>query len=446
MNTACVGDEVREGEYPAALERVGRAPSIWSVRDRNDGSAVQRRHRLRRDDVGARTGDEDVAVDLEERRARMGGDGPLLDELVTVPSAEGEKLVDVETLRIDQRPFDRADRDDARTGANAGSGGAGAGLPESLDRDRRVHQGFSELLECDRGGTPDPVADGEVVHPHSLVLSHPHGFRLAMAQGEEVLRLRSHVGPGEKELAQLADALEVGVENCRAITSCKADSGLRARIRKAGDGELPGHRSCKTGELVGGHVGGHPRPAGSDREEIVVDHDDRVEPDGRLLDLENPRGRRVLPFIEGQRAHLQNPTSARDSVPDAMTSIQPELWVETPREAVAFYEAAFGATVLHRVGEGEDIVAQLAVGDAAFWIAGASTTMKRFSPRAIDGATGRTLLVVQDPDTVVRRAVAAGATEISHVNNEHGWRVGRIVDPFGHEWEIGVPLGAWPPK
>jgi PhnB protein len=40
-----------------------------------------------------------------------------------------------------------------------------------------------------------------------------------------------------------------------------------------------------------------------------------------------------------------------------MTSIQPELWVETPGEAVAFYEAAFGATVLHRVGEGEDIVA-----------------------------------------------------------------------------------------
>ena len=49
-----------------------------------------------------------------------------------------------------------------------------------------------------------------------------------------------------------------------------------------------------------------------------------------------------------------------------MTSIQPELWVETPGEAVAFYEAAFGATVLHRVGGGEDIVAQLGVGDAAF--------------------------------------------------------------------------------
>jgi PhnB protein len=70
--------------------------------------------------------------------------------------------------------------------------------------------------------------------------------------------------------------------------------------------------------------------------------------------------------------------------------------------------------------------------------------MKRLSPRAIDGATSRTLLVVEDPDSVVRRAVAAGAIESSSVSNEHGWRVGRIVDPFGHEWEIGA-LGAWPP-
>ena len=129
-----------------------------------------------------------------------------------------------------------------------------------------------------------------------------------------------------------------------------------------------------------------------------------------------------------------------------MTSIQPELWVETPREAVVFYEAAFGARVRHRVGEGEDVVAQLGVGDAAFWVAATSAVMKRLSPRAIDGATSRTLLVVEDPERVVRQAVGAGATESSPVSNEHGWRLGRIIDPFGHEWEIGVPLGAWPPS
>jgi len=128
-----------------------------------------------------------------------------------------------------------------------------------------------------------------------------------------------------------------------------------------------------------------------------------------------------------------------------LTSVQPQLWVDSPSEAVAFYEAAFGATVVHRVGDGDEIVAQLGLGAAAFWVARTSAAMKRLSPRSIDGATSRTLLVVEDPDNIVRRAVGAGATESSPVGNEHGWRLGRIVDPFGHEWEIGTPLGAWPP-
>jgi PhnB protein len=128
-----------------------------------------------------------------------------------------------------------------------------------------------------------------------------------------------------------------------------------------------------------------------------------------------------------------------------MTAIQPELWVEPAGAAIAFYAAAFGATVLHQVGDGEDIVAQLAVGDAAFWVASAAPEAKRLSPRAIGGATGRTLLIVEDPDALLARALAAGAGEASPVAEEHGWRIGRIVDPFGHEWEIGKPLGAWPP-
>jgi PhnB protein len=127
-----------------------------------------------------------------------------------------------------------------------------------------------------------------------------------------------------------------------------------------------------------------------------------------------------------------------------MTSIEPELWVDRPATAVAFYTRAFGARTLHRVGDGEDIVARLAVGEAHFWVGSAGEG--RFSPQAIGGATGRTLLVVDDPDDVLRRAVAAGAQETSAAADEYGWRLGRIVDPFGHEWEIGRPLGAWPPS
>ncbi|MFY9930291.1 MAG: VOC family protein [Streptosporangiaceae bacterium] len=128
-----------------------------------------------------------------------------------------------------------------------------------------------------------------------------------------------------------------------------------------------------------------------------------------------------------------------------MTGIQPELWIDRAAAAVAFYQAAFGARVLHQVGEDDDIVAQLAIGDAAFWVSPGGSRGPRFSPLAIGGATGRTLLVADDPDAMHARAVQAGATAAAEVTDEHGWRLGRVTDPFGHEWEIGRPLGSWPP-
>jgi PhnB protein len=103
-----------------------------------------------------------------------------------------------------------------------------------------------------------------------------------------------------------------------------------------------------------------------------------------------------------------------------VSDIQPELWVKRPTEAIAFYQAAFGAVVMHRVGDGEHAVAQLVVGDAAFWIANADPRTGRFSPAAIGGGTSRTQLVVEDPDTVVQAALSAGATLASPVGDEHG--------------------------
>jgi len=125
--------------------------------------------------------------------------------------------------------------------------------------------------------------------------------------------------------------------------------------------------------------------------------------------------------------------------------LQPQLWVENTALAVRFYERAFGAVVEHRVGgpDDSDGVIQLSVGGACFWVSGESEAMGRFLPAALGGATARFLLVVDDPTGVWDAAVAAGATPKSEVAPEHGWLVGRLVDPYGHEWEIGRPLGGW---
>lgn len=91
------------------------------------------------------------------------------------------------------------------------------------------------------------------------------------------------------------------------------------------------------------------------------------------------------------------------------------MWVGRASQAVDFYVEASRATVVHRVGEGDDIAAQLSIGKAAFWVASAGPDIGRFSPPAIGGATGRTLLVAEDPEAVADRAVRAGAAEKSPV-------------------------------
>jgi PhnB protein len=109
--------------------------------------------------------------------------------------------------------------------------------------------------------------------------------------------------------------------------------------------------------------------------------------------------------------------------------------------AVEFYKAAFGAGELFRIDdESGAVVARMSVGAAEFWVADESPEHLNFSPESLGGGTVRMVMTVEDPDAAFERAVAAGATVVWPVANEHGWRLGRIVDPFGHHWEIGREL------
>jgi PhnB protein len=91
------------------------------------------------------------------------------------------------------------------------------------------------------------------------------------------------------------------------------------------------------------------------------------------------------------------------------------------------------------------VVSQLSVGETSFWVSDESPPDENFSPETLGGSTVRLLLVVEDPRATVERAVGLGARALRAVNEEHGWLLGRVEDPFGHHWEIGKPLGEWPP-
>jgi PhnB protein len=132
-------------------------------------------------------------------------------------------------------------------------------------------------------------------------------------------------------------------------------------------------------------------------------------------------------------------SAARASI---QCTIAPWLSVRNSLQALDFYKAAFGATEAYRLDSPGAVVAKLSVDGAEFWMADESPEQANFSPQSLGGGSVRMILTVADPDAVFARALKAGATPVRPVAEEYGWRLGRVVDPFGHHWEIGRPLDA----
>ncbi|HEX4415891.1 MAG TPA: VOC family protein [Lacipirellulaceae bacterium] len=122
---------------------------------------------------------------------------------------------------------------------------------------------------------------------------------------------------------------------------------------------------------------------------------------------------------------------------EGMAVVTATLSVRDWERAMEFYKAAFGATETYRVPGGG--VGELDVRGARFWVAEESPENLNFSPETLGGCSVRMLLIVDDPAAMCAQAVTAGAKQVVAVECAHGWELGRIVDPFGHHWEIGRP-------
>lgn len=120
------------------------------------------------------------------------------------------------------------------------------------------------------------------------------------------------------------------------------------------------------------------------------------------------------------------------------TAFLPTLSVRRGAAAVEFYKKAFNAEVLFFIADPDGAVtAQLSIDGVEFLVADESPEYENYSPESLGGNTIRMGLVVADPDAVAAQAVKAGATEIYPVSDQdYGYRLGRIKDPFGHHWEI----------
>jgi PhnB protein len=122
--------------------------------------------------------------------------------------------------------------------------------------------------------------------------------------------------------------------------------------------------------------------------------------------------------------------------------IVPTLSVKNAVAAIDFYIKAFGAKELMRnTSPSGETVAELSIGEARFVVADEAPEHKNFSPETLGGTPVRIGLQVENPDAVAENAVKAGAREIYPVaDQDYGYRLGHVVDPFGHHWEIFKPM------
>jgi PhnB protein len=145
------------------------------------------------------------------------------------------------------------------------------------------------------------------------------------------------------------------------------------------------------------------------------------------------------------RISIRELESSQTFMPSKVAPFQPSIapWISVPdgSKAIDFFKSAFEAKEVYRFEDPSGgLVVRLSVSSSEFWLSQESPERLKPNPEPVGGGSIRMILMVTDPDVVFARALKAGATEVFPVGEGHGWRLGRLVDPFGLHWEIGHPL------
>jgi PhnB protein len=129
------------------------------------------------------------------------------------------------------------------------------------------------------------------------------------------------------------------------------------------------------------------------------------------------------------------------AIPKGFHGVTPHLTLRGASEAIEFYKKAFGARERSRMPgpDGKVMHAEIQIGDSIVMLADEFPEMGAKSPQTLGGASGSLLIYTRDVDGLFQRAVAAGATVQMPVSDMFwGDRYGKVLDPFGHQWELAT--------
>ncbi len=135
--------------------------------------------------------------------------------------------------------------------------------------------------------------------------------------------------------------------------------------------------------------------------------------------------------------------TATSAAPSGYRTITPYLAIDGAAEAIEFYKSVFGATERMRMAAPDGRIghAEIMIGDAVIMLSDECPDMGHRGPRSFGGSPVSIHLYVADVDATVERAVAAGASLASAVEDKfYGDRMGTLADPFGHVWHIATHI------
>jgi PhnB protein len=128
-------------------------------------------------------------------------------------------------------------------------------------------------------------------------------------------------------------------------------------------------------------------------------------------------------------------------IPDGMHSLTPHLCCAGAADAIDFYKRAFNAVEVTRMPgpNGKLMHAMLRIGDSPLMLNDEFPDWGVVGPNSLKGSPVTIHVYVEDVDTAVAQAVAAGATITMPLADMFwGDRYAQLKDPFGHLWSMAT--------
>lgn len=153
--------------------------------------------------------------------------------------------------------------------------------------------------------------------------------------------------------------------------------------------------------------------------------------------------RASVPIVPAVRAAVPAvPPAARGGTAPMTQTITPYLCVHDAPAALDWYRTHFRASVSNVIEwEGRIGHAELEFGGAVFYLSDEAHELGVYAPPSLgEGSSASFVVLVAAVDEFIERAVGGGAVLERPVQEAHGTRNGWLKDPFGHRWNVGMPL------